>query len=252
MTTDCVCLTKRYHGGIIYVIYYRNAKEMYKLSEKIKVAVIAGTAVDTQMGVDFLKANAPRYEPISCPVSESLQQQMLFEILPAEQKERNLGEIINLAKRVGAKALFVYCNALSASVDFDKLSLIYDIKAVTPLSIYSEIAEKYSRIGVLAANNQTLAGIELTAMLCNPNIEVIGASLLPVINQIEQKVAAKKIVGDRNLPQLMSFFEGCGVQAVILGCTHLPWLKDELQAHTTLSLIDPAMFMLRKLTVELS
>ena len=54
MTTDCVCLTKRYHGGIIYVIYYRNAKEMYKLSEKIKVAVIAGTAVDTQMGVDFL------------------------------------------------------------------------------------------------------------------------------------------------------------------------------------------------------
>ena len=218
------------------------------MSEKIKIAVIAGTAVDTQMGVDFLKANAPQYEPISCPVSENLQQQTLFEILPAEQKERNLGEIINLAKRVGAKAVFVYCNALSASVDFDKLSLIYDIKIVTPLNIYSEIADKYSRIGVIAANNQSLAGIELAAMLGNPNIEVIGVSLLPVVKQIEQKAAAKKIVGDWNLPQLMSFFEGCGVQAVILGCTHFPWLKDELQAHTPLSLIDPARYMLQKLS----
>ncbi|MEE1017983.1 MAG: hypothetical protein UH824_00690, partial [Acutalibacteraceae bacterium] len=218
------------------------------MSEKIKVAVIAGTPVDTQMGVEFISKNAPQFEPISCPVSDTPQQQTLFQIMPESQKERRIAEIITIAKRVGAKALFVYCNSLSGSVDFEKLSLIHNIKAVTPLNVYTQLAEKHSRIGVIAANNQSLAGIEQAAMLGNPNVEVIGVSLLPVVKLIEQKISPEKITNEWRLYDIMSFFKSCGAEVAVLGCTHFPWIENELIAHSELPIINPADYMLNELS----
>lgn len=218
------------------------------MSEKIKVAVIAGTPVDTQMGVEFISKNAPQFEPISCPVSDTPQQQTLFQIMPESQKERRIAEIITIAKRVGAKALFVYCNSLSGSVDFEKLSLIHNIKAVTPLNVYTQLAEKHRRIGVIAANNQSLAGIEQAAMLGNPNVEVIGVSLLPVVKLIEQKIEPKRIVDKWRLCDIMSYFKSCGAEVAVLGCTHFPWIENELIAHSELPIINPADYMLNKLS----
>ena len=218
------------------------------MSEKIKVAVIAGTPVDTQMGVEFISKNAPQFEPISCPVSDTPQQQTLFQIMPESQKERRIAEIITIAKRVGAKALFVYCNSLSGSVDFEKLSLIHNIKAVTPLNVYTQLAEKHSRISVIAANNQSLAGIEQAAMLGNPNVEVIGVSLLPVVKLIEQKIEPKRIVDEWRLCDIMSFFKSCGAEVAVLGCTHFPWLENELQARSELPIVNPADYMLNELS----
>lgn len=218
------------------------------MSDKIKVAVIAGTPVDTQMGIEFLAAHAPQYEPISCPVSDTPQQQTLFQILPNEQKERKLSEIINAAKRIGAKALFVYCNSLSASVDFEKLLPIHNIKAVTPLNVYTRLAEKHSRIGVIAANNQSLAGIEQAAMLGNPNVEVIGVSLLPVVKLIEQKISPEIIVDEWRLCDIMSYFKSCGAEVAVLGCTHFPWLENELKVRSELPIINPADYMLDELS----
>ena len=218
------------------------------MSEKIKVAVIAGTPVDTQMGVEFISKNAPQFEPISCPVSDTPQQQTLFQIMPESQKERRIAEIITIAKRVGAKALFVYCNSLSGSVDFEKLSLIHNIKAVTPLNVYTQLAERHSRIGVIAANNQSLAGIEPAAMLGNPNVEVIGVSLLPVVKLIEQKISPEKITNEWRLYDIMSFFKSCGAEVAVLGCTHFPWIENELIAHSELPIINPADYMLNELS----
>lgn len=218
------------------------------MSEKIKVAVIAGTPVDTQMGVEFISKNAPQFEPISCPVSDTPQQQTLFQIMPESQKERRIAEIITIAKRVGAKALFVYCNSLSGSVDFEKLSLIHNIKAVTPLNVYTQLAERHSRIGVIAANNQSLAGIEQAAMLGNPNVEVIGVSLLPVVKLIEQKIEPKRIVDEWRLCDIMSYFKSCGAEVAVLGCTHFPWIENELIAHSELPIINPADYMLNELS----
>lgn len=217
------------------------------MSEKIKVAVIAGTPVDTQMGVEYISANAPQYEPISCPVSDTPQQQTLFQILPAELKERKIAEILSVAKQVGAKAAFVYCNSLSANVDFDKLSAMCGIKTATPLNIYTSLAEKYDRIGVIAANNQSLAGIEQAAMLGNPNVEVIGVSLLPVVKQIEQKIAPEIIVDKWRICDIISFFESCGAKVAVLGCTHFPWFEAELKSRITLPIINPSEYMLKKL-----
>ena len=208
------------------------------MRDKTRIAVIAGTPVDTQMGVEYISANAPQYEPISCPVSDTPQQQTLFQILPAELKERKIAEILSVAKQVGAKAAFVYCNSLSA---------MCGIKAVTPLNVYTQLAEKYDRIGVIAANNQSLAGIEQAAMLGNPNVEVIGVSLLPVVKLIEQKIAPEIIVDKWRICDIISFFESCGAKVAVLGCTHFPWFEAELKSRITLPIINPSEYMLKML-----
>lgn len=41
----------------------------------------------------------------------------------------------------------------------------------------------------------------------------------------------------------MKMFEQLGVDALILGCTHFPYLYDELVKHTTVPILDPAELM---------
>ena len=41
--------------------------------------------------------------------------------------------------------------------------------------------------------------------------------------------------------------DGCGAEALVLGCTHFPYFKEALAARTALPLVDPAEEMLRLL-----
>ena len=54
----------------------------------MKVAVMAGTPVDTQMGVDFLKEKG--VDVYSYPVSENPTEQLLFQTLPIEERREAL------------------------------------------------------------------------------------------------------------------------------------------------------------------
>ena len=55
----------------------------------------------------------------------------------------------------------------------------------------------------MAANNQSLAGIEAAAMSGNSDIEVIDVSLLPVVKQIEEQKNPEKIVSDWKMDKLI-------------------------------------------------
>ena len=46
----------------------------------------------------------------------------------------------------------------------------------------------------------------------------------------------------------MSYLEACGCEALVLGCTHFPYLTAALRAYTALPLLDPAEEMVRLLT----
>lgn len=213
-----------------------------------KVAVMAGTKVDTQMGGDFLNEKIQDTETILCPVSETPQEQTLFQI--SREKEKIIGEIIDSAKANGAEAIFVYCNSLSGAIDFEKLSEEKKIRTITPLSIYRKIGKKYGRIGVLAANNQSLAKIEENILLGNPDAVVLGCAVLPAVIAIEEKITPERIVEQTRLESLISFFEANGAEAIILGCTHFPYLKNVLKSVAKVPLIDPAEDMLRELLDE--
>lgn len=212
-----------------------------------KVAVIAGTPVDTKMGAEFIEKTSDEYDIYMYPVSQNPQQQTAFQISSEDEKEKKLSEIIEDAKSKGIYSFFVYCNSLSGAVNFDKLSADYGVHIVTPLKAYSEVSKSCKRIGVMAANNQSLAGIEVAAMSGNSDIEVIGVSLLPVVKQIEEQKKPDEIVADWNLDRLIEFFENAQVENIILGCTHFPWFEAEFTKHAHVPVIDPGAYMMKLL-----
>ena len=212
-----------------------------------KIAVIAGTPIDTLMGAEFLKSKGLETEEF--PVSENPVEQTKFQSMPQETKELEMKKIIKTIKSKGIEKILVYCNSLSSAVDMEKLSKEEEIVIVTPMDAYKKIAVNYNSLGVFAANNQGLAGIERTIVEKNKNCNVIGIGILPVVLDVEAKKEAKNIIADNHLDLAVEFFEENKVEAIILGCTHFPYFEKELKKCTKLEIINPSETM-HKILVE--
>jgi len=209
--------------------------------DNIKVAVIAGTPVDTQMGIEFLTSKgiiAQGYSVSTCP-----EEQSKIQILSPIVLEKILRKIINKIKHEKINTIIIYCNSLSAAVDMDKLSNQEHIRIITPFHIYKKIAGSYNNIGVFTANNQSSAGIEKVIQIVNPNCNVIGIGILPIVVDIEKGIAADEIVEKFALRNLLNFFNVIKVDVIILGCTHFPYLYNELTKYTSTPILDPAELM---------
>jgi glutamate racemase len=74
-----------------------------------------------------------------------------------------------------------------------------------------------------------------------------SAGLLPVVLSIEAGLPPEQLVDQHHLVALVNWFESCGAEALLLGCTHFPYFKEELAQRTLLPLIDPADEMLHLL-----
>ncbi|CAH2213009.1 aspartate/glutamate racemase family protein [Tepidibacter aestuarii] len=209
--------------------------------DSMKVSVIAGTPIDTQMGVDFLISkgiNACGYSVSSCP-----EEQSKFQILSPFELADKIRKIIKKIKSENIDTILIYCNSLSASVDMDKLSIEEDIRIITPLSIYKKIAYNFKNIGVLTANNKSSAGIEKVVQSVNSDCNVIGIGILPLVVDIEKGISAEKIVEKFSLRNVMEFYNSIKVDVVILGCTHFPYLYNELKKYSEIPILDPAELM---------
>nr|WP_326183616.1 aspartate/glutamate racemase family protein [uncultured Oscillibacter sp.] len=213
-----------------------------------RIAVLAGTLVDTRMGVDCLAAAG--LEGLPFPLSADPRQQTAFQISSPEEKEAAVLAVLREAMARGCRRAFVYCNSLSSSVDFGPLAAVTGLRIVTPLDVYRALAPRYGRLGVVAANAQGLAGIERTLLAANPALDLLGAAMLPAVMSIEAGVPPEELVERHRLPELAEWFRQCGMEALVLGCTHFPYFKEALAARTSLPLIDPAEEMVRRLNEE--
>lgn len=207
------------------------------------IAVLAGTPVDTQMGVDYLEKRG--IETLSFPLSRDPREQTSFQISPPEEKQKRALEILRQAQEQGCERAFVYCNSLSAAVDFPALAAETGMRIVTPMDVYSRLAGRYERLGVIAANAQGLSGIERVLLGANPQLDMLGVSILPVVLDIEEGLDPGEIVSNRHLAALANWFRSCGMEAMLLGCTHFPYIKKAVENVTELSIIEPAEEMLR-------
>jgi glutamate racemase len=115
-----------------------------------------------------------------------------------------------------------------------------DIRVYTPLQVYRTMGRRYGRVGVMAANNISAHGIEEAFMASNPDLYVIGTGNMSIVRAIEDGVAPAEIVERCGLKYMMAYMEACAAEAIVLGCTHFPYLKEELAKVTDLPLIDPA------------
>ena len=209
------------------------------------IAVLAGTPVDTRMGVDCLAGAG--LSGAAFPLAEDPRRQTAFQISSPEEKSARVLEVLRAAMDRGCRRAFVYCNSLSSAVDFGPLAAETGLRIVTPLDVYRTLAPRYHRLGLIAANAQGLAGIERTLLGANPALDLLGACMLPAVLSIEQGEDPAELVERHHLPELAEWFSRCGMDALVLGCTHFPYFREALARRTSLPLIDPAEEMIRLL-----
>ncbi len=219
--------------------------------KEIKVAVLAGTPVDTQMGVEYIKTKNSEtggqcFLPLCEPVSADCDEQVKFQYSDADGKYAVIDNIFNYAMAEGVRDFFIFCNSLSAAFDFDKYSVYKsmetdeEIRIYTPIQVYRRLGKKYSRVGVMSANNLSAHAIEEAIMSSNPDIYMIGTGNMAIVRAIEDDLSPEDIVGKCGISHLLKYFEACGAEALVLGCTHFPYIKEEIEKLTDLPIIDPA------------
>lgn len=204
----------------------------------MRVAVIAGTPVDTKMGVDFLTAKG--VEALGYPVAQSAQEQVVMQVGSQEEREEKVGFFLKEIKSQGINIVMIYCNSLSATIDVEKLAKKFHLHIITPMDAYDRIARQYKMLGVMAGSNQGLSGIEKTMMNASNDVFVIGLASLLLAQGIEAGIHPEELMETNGLNELVAFFEKNHVEAIVLGCTHFPYLMQELSACAAVPVIDPA------------
>lgn len=219
--------------------------------KEIRVAVLAGTPVDTRMGVDYIEKKNSETEglrllPLYLPVAESCDAQIRFQYSDDDGIRAVMDNIFDQAIAEGVEDFFIYCNSLSGAFEFDTYAVRKsfdtdaDVRVYTPLQVYRQLGQKYGRLGVMAANNLSAHGIEDALMSSNPDIYVIGTGNMAIVSAIEEGLAPAEIVKECGLEDMVKYMEACGAEAIVLGCTHFPYFREELAKLTALPLIDPA------------
>ena len=155
-------------------------------------------------------------------------------------REEAVGAILDQIKARGLERVLLYCNSLSATIDAHALAEARGLRVWTPMDVYGEIARKNRRVGVLAANCQGAAGVERAMVNASPDTLVFGTANLRLVLGVEAGTPPEALVEDCGLETLLRFFEQNGAEAVVLGCTHFPYVKEALQGRTSLPVLDPA------------
>ena len=212
----------------------------------MEIAVMAGTPIDSKLGENLL--NSYGYNDITLvPISNNPVEQTTFQSLNDSEREKIIVEIIEQLKEKNCEVIFVYCNSLSSVVDFDRLAIEHNIKIVTPMQMYRNLGLEYKYLAVMAANSHGLTGVENNLYVSNPSLRVLGLSMLELVKAIEEENRPEKIVKDFNFEVLFNYFEQTKVEAVVLGCTHFPYIKKELEKITNLPIIDVGVFMINSM-----
>ena len=215
-----------------------------------QIAVVAGTRVDTQMGMDVLRQADPALELYFCNVCDTPDEQNRFQYGDADARTRRITELFDAVHAQGFRDFFIYCNSLSGSFYFETFCAARNERVVTPLMVDRRLAAQYHSVAVIAANTQSAYNIERVMHEVNPDLDVIGTGMLELVRAVERGLPPAEIIDTYDLRSLISFYEHAGVECLILGCTHFPWFKAALAEHTQIPLIDPADEMYRILCEE--
>ncbi|MGN0161936.1 MAG: Asp/Glu/hydantoin racemase [Lachnospiraceae bacterium] len=207
----------------------------------MRVGVIAGSPVDTKMGAEFLEANG--INTISLPVSEGAREQTQFQFLQYEEREQKIISLIKEAIDAKVDKVMIYCNSLSSTIDMKTVSRKTGVTIVTPLDAYEKLGNAYGKIGVMAGNCQGLAGIEKTFLTVSNDIEIVGVSNLSLVEGVEMKISPDNLIKKMGIDKVISYFEVNDVEAIVLGCTHFPYIMEEMKKRTSIPIIDPAEVM---------
>ena len=217
-----------------------------------KIAVIAGTKVDTKLGVALLKKHY-KNELVSYPISSTPAEQTYFQTMNSELRQEKMDMIIaRLIREEKVEIFFIYCNSLSASVDFEELSRKHRVPILTPFLFYKELAQTYLRMGVLSANAQGAAGIERVIVQENIDADVYSITNIDWVNSIETGKTPSEICASSGIKESIAFFEKNQVSCIVFGCTHFPYFFDEYQRLSSIKCFNADTYLVESLNEILS
>ena len=212
----------------------------------MKVGVFAGTFVDTKMGEEILRERG--FETLSFPISKNPKDQSLLQYYSREELTNIVEEKIIRAKNMGVEKIFIYCNSLSASIDLDKISKSQCIQIISPMDFYENLDAKYQKLVILAANSKSAHEVD---KIISKKIfrDTTSIGMLEIVEEIEKKTPPEEIVKKLGMKELFNFFNSMSKKpdAIILACTHFPYMKDEFQKLTDIEILDPAEDMIKRL-----
>lgn len=211
----------------------------------MKIGVLAGTPADTQMGLDYVLSKG--LDAISRPCSKSPAEQTLMQLHhPKELSDRAVLLSKEMIKE-GAEGIYLYCNSMSTAIDLPYVRNKLEKDLLTPLDVYAECALLYERVFAVAANCQALSGIEQVIKSENPNCCFSGASLQVMVDMIESRVPPAEICKKLNMREFLYYFTEMGADVLVLGCTHFPYVFEEIKDAVNVPILDPAQRMLEML-----
>jgi glutamate racemase len=205
---------------------------------KIIYGIIAGTLIDTELGAEFFAEQGLKVAAEN--ISEKADVQNNLQYSNPKKLEKITIEKVNNLKKSGADIIIIYCNSLSAVLDTEKIAALTKIPIITPLDVYKNLGlQEFDKLAVLAANSQSAAKIENIISKKNQQLEFITAGIMPIINAVEDKIAPAEILSQYGLRKMLISFKEMGADSILLGCTHLPYLKEEIN-NIFENIIDPA------------
>jgi glutamate racemase len=216
---------------------------MHSARDKFSVGVIAGTSVDTSMGVSCLK-NAG-ISAIGAEIRNDPLKNTNTQVLSPDHMEKAVElRIKRLTEDHGISAVLLYCNSIATAVNLPRLRASSPVPVVTPLETYIDIAKQHNSVGILSANCQALSGIEKTMLAVNEHLQITGIASLQFVLAIEKEYPPERIIRDFGIIELLSFFKKSNIEVLILGCTHFPYLKEEMKKNTDINIFDPGEAMI--------
>ncbi len=208
------------------------------------IGIIGGTHFDAQLGVDLFRQQG--IESIGAGISETPEEATALQILsPLKLHRLVINQMLQFKENYGIHTVCIYCNSMSTAIHPKEAAMETGMKVITPLDVYRQIAEQYRTIGLMAANCQSLGGIEKVIQEQNHAAQVVGAAMLQIAVEIEKGTDPRFIMKSLGLLHLIRFFEGAEVDVLILGCTHFPALESTLTGLTSLPIVNPGKEMVR-------
>ena len=211
----------------------------------MKIAVMGGTPVDSRLGKELLEKHG-FVDILPVPISNNPIEQTTFQSLDEVEREQYIRGVIDGLKN-DIDAVFVYCNSLSSVVNFDYLQEEYRLPMITPMQMYRTLGVEHDYLAVMAANSHGLTGVENNLYIANPNLKVFGVTMLELVKAIETGKPQEEIIKQFDFQSLFHYFESTEIEAVVLGCTHFPYVKTELEQLSNIPIIDVAVYMIDRL-----
>lgn len=159
--------------------------------------------------------------------------------------------IRQLVSRIGqflvsqdVKMMIIACNtATAAALDAVAKELPLPVIGVIQPGAQAAVATGAKSIGVIATDSTTKDGAYVrTIRQLAPNVQVVSKATQPLVSIVEHGHTGTE-QAQRVVNQQLDLFDNHPVQALILGCTHFPFLAPEIhnKMGDGVKLVDPAL-----------